>query len=200
MLKYCKSISIYLSIYLSIYIYILESCGWTTFILKRTGTRNLALTHTAFTISAFISEETQNRNCTINNARQQPSSGLRSAQTCRATLGSYIMRPAYYAAIKALWKYLGCTTRSSSALISPRRFSCISLRNAPASQWSRANPEQRTEESLTASSSPKHLWDSARNIPIMNVTSARIYICANITFTGTADSEKGGKIGRTYLV
>lgn len=36
----------------------------------------------------------------------------------------------------------------------------------------------------------------------MNVTSARIYICANITFTGTADMEKEGKVGRTsgYLM
>lgn len=120
--------------------------------------KNWALTQTAFTISAFISEETQNRNCTNNNnTRQQPSCALRSAQTCRTTLRSYITRPAYYAAIKALWKYLSCTTRSSSALISPKRFSGLSLRSAPASQWSRANPEQRMEESLTASSSPKHL-------------------------------------------
>ncbi len=154
----------------------------------------MALTQTKLTISAFISEERQNRNCTNNNARQQPSCGLRSTQTCRTTLGSYIMRPAYYAAIKALWKYLSCTTRSSSALISPKSFSGTSLRNAPASLWSRANPEQRMK-SLTASSSPKHLWNSARNIPRMNVTSARIYICANIMFTGTADMAKEGKVG-----
>lgn len=127
-----------------------------TFILKRTGTGNLALTYTAITVSAFISEETQNRNRTNNSARQQPDSGLRSAQICRDTPGSYITRPAYYAAIKALWKYLSYTARLHSALISPKSVSGTSLRNAPVSQWSRANPEQRME-SRTASSSPKHL-------------------------------------------
>ncbi len=194
MLKYCKSIyiyiynpSIYLSVCPSIHPLILRV---NDFYFEKNWHWDLGID----------SDETHDfrfhfwRNCTNNNARQQPSCGLRSAQTCRTTLGSYIMRPAYYAAIKALWKYLSCTTRSSSALISPKRFSGTSLRNAPASLWSRANPEQRMK-SLTASSSPKHLWNSARNIPTMNVTSARIYICASIMFTGTADMAKEGKVG-----
>lgn len=152
------------------------------------------------TVSAFISVETQIRNHR-NTEAKQPSSGLSDAQTCLVTLGSYIMRPAYYAVIKALWRYLSCTGGSSSALRLPKQISGTSLRSVPASQWSRAALEQRME-SLTTLLSRKHLWGFARNIPRMNVTTVRIYTCASILFMATADMGKEGKVGRAsgYLV